>query len=114
MLCQVAALIAANPATVKPVSDAQFAKLMTADGTPIKFKVTVIIVNNTLVQQWTDELRKFARIPSLVPTYDLQEEGSPFARSSHSPVPGSNPSLRSKPQDLHILWQWQEEDGWPQ
>ena len=47
----VAALILSNPATVKPISDEAFAKLMTEDGTPQKFGVTVVIVNNTLVQQ---------------------------------------------------------------
>jgi hypothetical protein len=59
----VAALVLANPANVKPVSDDAFGKLLTEQGTRHDFKVTVIIVNNTLVQQWADELRKFA--PSL-------------------------------------------------
>jgi superfamily II DNA or RNA helicase len=60
----VAALILANPATnLKPVPDERFAKLLSGDGEPTKLKLTIIVVNNTIVQQWADELKRFA--PSL-------------------------------------------------
>ena len=59
----VAALILANPATLKPVPDERFAKLLSDDGEQTKLKLTIIVVNNTIVQQWADELKRFA--PSL-------------------------------------------------
>jgi hypothetical protein len=51
----IAALVLANQASVKPVPDDAFAKLLTPEGTPRDFAVTVVIVNNTLVQQWAGE-----------------------------------------------------------
>jgi hypothetical protein len=48
----IAALILANPAAnIKPVNDADFRALLTERGTRHNFKVTVVIVNNTLLQQ---------------------------------------------------------------
>ena len=48
----VAALILANPATsIKPVNDADFRALLKDGGKRHNFKLTVVIVNNTLVQQ---------------------------------------------------------------
>ena len=54
----VAALIAANPASVKPISDADFKKVTTTEGMQLKVKLTVVIVNNTLVRQGSDEFKK--------------------------------------------------------
>ena len=71
----VTSLVLAERATVKPISDAAFKRLYEprpddfaasdpSSGPPkLHFKCTVVVVNNTLVQQWVDELRKFA--PSL-------------------------------------------------
>ncbi len=64
MVCT--ALILANPSTEPRVSDAAFAKLLKEFDPavhPISLKLTLVIVNNTLVQQWHDEITKFA--PSL-------------------------------------------------
>ena len=47
----VASLVLANPASFKPVSDDAFAKLLTSQGTPHKFPLTCIVVNNTIVRQ---------------------------------------------------------------
>ena len=61
-----ASLILANPSTTPPVSDARFARLTDPYDPavhPIPLKLTLIIVNNTLVRQWADEMKKFA--PSL-------------------------------------------------
>ena len=59
-----AALVLANPSTDCPVvNDTRFARLKGEfDNSvhPIPLKLTLIIVNNTLVQQWADELKKFA------------------------------------------------------
>ena len=52
----IASLVLANPASVKPVSDDEFAKLRTPAGQTRDYGVTVVIVNNTLVQQWADEV----------------------------------------------------------
>lgn len=72
----IAALIQANPATdAKPVSDAAFNALLTADGVRHSFKLTVVLVNNTLVQQVCAALdtdRTIAperRRPLAVPSY---------------------------------------------
>jgi hypothetical protein len=56
-------LILANPSSVARVSDARFAKLTShydPQHHPIPLKLTLIIVNNTLVRQWADEFAKFA------------------------------------------------------
>ena len=58
--CVCASLILANPCTDKPVSDARFKKLCAAFDPkvhPVPLKLTLIIVNNTLVQQvrWASE-----------------------------------------------------------
>ena len=55
-----AALILANPCTAKPVTDADFKTLLSSTGQEHTYKLTVIIVNNTLVMQWKDELKKWA------------------------------------------------------
>ena len=48
----ISSLILANPATnLKPVSDEAFVKLFDVDGTRHAYKLTICIVNNTLVQQ---------------------------------------------------------------
>jgi hypothetical protein len=50
--CVIAALVLSNPAAnLKPVSDAAFKLLTSPDGATHKYKVTVIVVNNTLVEQ---------------------------------------------------------------
>ena len=47
----VAALILANQASdLKPLGDADFTKLLTEAGRPHHFKLTVCIVNNTIVR----------------------------------------------------------------
>jgi hypothetical protein len=48
----IAALVLSNPAAnLKPVSDAAFKLLMSPNGATHKYKVTVVVVNNTLVEQ---------------------------------------------------------------
>ena len=54
-----AALMLANPCKEKPVPDEAFAKLLEEKSDHV-YKLTIVIVNNTLVQQWYDELKKFA------------------------------------------------------
>ena len=57
------ALILANPCTSPPVSDARFAKMCgpyDPSVHPVPLKLTLIIVNNTLVQQWFDECKRYA------------------------------------------------------
>ena len=58
----VTALVLANPRDVKPISNAAFARLLDeAYNTPtLEFKATIVVVNNTLVKQWADEIGKFA------------------------------------------------------
>ena len=62
MVCT--SIILANPlASYKPVSDKRFAKLKSSFDPsvhPIPLKLTLIIVNNTLVKQWYDEVKKYA------------------------------------------------------
>ena len=61
MVCT--ALVLANPCTDPPVSNERFNKLLTgydASIHPIPLKLTLIIVNNTLVQQWYDEITQHA------------------------------------------------------
>lgn len=61
----VTALILANPSHAKRISDEQWAR-EAGGGAPAsgEYKCTVVVVNNTLVKQWADEMRKFA--PGLV------------------------------------------------
>jgi len=69
----VTSLILANPSKAKSVPDKAFMGLLTGGGACHKYKVTLIVVNNTLVQQWEDEMKKFA--PSLeVYTYYKSRE----------------------------------------
>ena len=69
----VTSLILANPSKAKSVPDKAFKGLLTDGGACHKYKVTLIVVNNTLVQQWEDEMKKFA--PSLeVYTYYKSRE----------------------------------------
>jgi SNF2 family DNA or RNA helicase len=52
-----AALILANPSTRPPVSDARFSRLLDEFDPsvhPVPLKLTLIIVNNTLVRQWAE------------------------------------------------------------
>jgi hypothetical protein len=59
----VTSLVLANPSTDAPVSDERFGKLLREFDPsvhPIPLKLTLIIVNNTLVQQWHDEIVRFA------------------------------------------------------
>jgi len=75
------ALVLAAPAKVKAVTDTQFRKIHD-DGPPnhlpIKIKATLIIVNNTLVGQWKDEIAKFA--PDLeVHTYYADKKSKQMA-----------------------------------
>ena len=55
----VTALVLANPSTARPCEKDW--KARTTDGaTRTKYKMTIVICNNTLVQQWEDEVKKFA------------------------------------------------------
>tara|TARA_B110001450_G_C17233529_1_gene324492 strand:+ start:14 stop:499 length:486 start_codon:yes stop_codon:yes gene_type:complete len=55
----VTALVLANPSTSRPSDDEW--KARTTDGAaPAQYKMTIVICNNTLVQQWEDEVKSFA------------------------------------------------------
>ena len=59
----VASLILSNPSSAERVKDAVFKAAMRGDGSgePISnYGLTLVITNHTLVQQWADELAKFA------------------------------------------------------
>ena len=48
----VTSLILANPSTAERVSDAAFKKAMSRGGSLADYPISLVITNNTLVQQW--------------------------------------------------------------
>ena len=62
----ITSLVLAAPSKSRRPTDKQFQGMLDSsyDGEPVRYKVTLVIVNNTLVQQWADEVKKFA--PGLV------------------------------------------------
>ncbi len=62
----ITSLVLAAPSKSRRPTDKQFQGMLDSsyDGKPVRYKVTLVIVNNTLVQQWADEVKKFA--PGLV------------------------------------------------
>ena len=56
----VTALVLANPSTARPC-DAEWNARNEDDAPLAKYKLTIVICNNTLVQQWEDEVKKVAR-----------------------------------------------------
>jgi len=56
----VASLILSNPSPAERVKDAVFKAAMRGEGSIANYGLTLVITNHTLVQQWADELAKFA------------------------------------------------------
>lgn len=58
----VTSLILARPSQAKRVNNERFKKALNPEvkEAPADFRLTVVVVNNTLVQQWADEIAKFA------------------------------------------------------
>jgi hypothetical protein len=96
--CVIAALVLSNPAAnLKPVSDAAFKLLTSPDGATHKYKVTVIVVNNTLVEQASS-------LGSATPHRCVDaRDPMPVLSSAVCAVGRRAEEVRAGPQRVHLL-----------
>ena len=102
-----ASLVLANPSKAKPVSDAEFKNLLN-DGAPChKYKATLIIVNNTLVQykRRGSNSRDAATMSSgalcIAPSH-LRAD-TPVTPTAAQAMEGRHPQVCAERRDLHVL-----------